>query len=61
MKVIVIPVVLGALGTILKELVKRLEDSEIKRTSRRLEETWCHSNSSKKKSSANAGVKHPKE
>ena len=30
MKVTVIPIVIGALGTILKELVKELEDIEIR-------------------------------
>ena len=78
----IIPIVIGAFGTVTKGLLKALEDLEIRgraetiqtitlnnvivwmvsarpRTTRilrmswRLEETWCHSNSSKK-SSANA-------
>ena len=70
MKVTVIPVAVGELGTIPKRLVKRLEDSEIRqvetiqtrvllrlaRILRRVLETCCHSNSSEKPS-ANAGVK----
>ena len=32
MKVTVIPIVIGALGTVTKTLVQRLEDLEIKRT-----------------------------
>ena len=73
MKVTVIPIAIGALGTVTKRLVQRLEDLEIKgrvetiqtiallrsakilRESRRLKETCCHSESSRK-SSANTGV-----
>ena len=72
MKVIVMPVVVGALGTIPKGLVKELEDLEIKEVetiqttalrlargedSWRLEETCYHSNSSGKPS-VNADVKN---
>ena len=73
---LVLPVVIGALGTIPKRLVKRLEDLEItgrvetiqttallrlakilKKKSRGLEVTYCHTNSCEKPS-ANAGVKN---
>ena len=69
----VIPVVTCALKTLPKGLVKGLEDLEIRRQVEkiqqqhrleyredtwRLEETCCHSNSSKKKKLANAGVKN---
>ena len=68
----VIPIVVGALGTMPKGLLKGLEDLEIRghvetiqTTDRpeylgeswRLEETCCHS-SSGEKSSANAGMKN---
>ena len=73
MKVTMVPIVIGALGTIDKGLVKGLEDLEVGervetiqttallRTARilRLEETCCHSNSSEKPS-ANTDVKNSK-
>ena len=66
----VLPTVIGALGTLTKELVQELEDLEIRgrvetiqtttllRNVRilRLEETCCHSNS-RAKPSTNSGVK----
>ena len=70
MKVAVIPIVIGALGTIPRGLVKGLGDSEIRGQEEtiqitvllknefwRLEEACCHSNSSGKPS-ANASVKN---
>ena len=74
MKVMVIPVVTGVLGTVTKGLVLGLEDLEIRgrmetiqtaalmgstRIMRRVLESWCHSDSSEKPS-ANAGVKKSK-
>ena len=66
MKVTLIPIVIGALGTVTKELLKRQEDLEIKgqhywhwpeywEESWSLEETCCHSNFSSRPS-ANARV-----
>ena len=66
MKVTVIPIVVGALGTVPKTLKKRLEELEIRRRIeatvlrsarilRKPEETSCHSNSSEIPA-ANAGV-----
>ena len=69
MKVVVIPIVIGELGTILKDLIKRLEDLEIKGQEGTLKtttllrlakilkilETCCHSNS-RERPSANPGV-----
>ena len=70
MKVMVIQIVIGALGTVTKGLVQGLEDSEIKgrvdtiqtttllrsaKILRRLQDTCCHSS---EKSSANTGVKN---
>ena len=60
MKVTIIPIVIGAVGTVTKGLLKYLEDLEVGdrvetiqtsallKTARilRLEETWCHSISS---------------
>ena len=75
MKMMVVPIVIGALDTVRKGLIKGLEDLEIRgqvetiqtiallrlarilRQSWRLEETCCHSDSSKR-SSANADVKN---
>ena len=72
MKVTMIPIVIGALGTVTKRLIKGLEDLEITgqvetiqittllrlaRILRRVLET-CHSNSSKRPS-ANAIMKNP--
>ena len=72
MKVTVIPIVVSALGTVTKWLVKGLEYLEIKGPSKllhywdrpeyweeswKLEETCCHSNSSKTPS-ANVDVKN---
>ena len=69
MKVTIVPIVIGALGTITKGLLKGLADSEvggrvetIQMTeswdeSWRLEEIYYHSNSSEKPS-ANADVKN---
>ena len=68
MKVTIIPVVLGALCTVTKGSIQGLEDLEISllnywdrpeywEESWRLEETWCHSNSSEKPS-AYTGVKN---
>ncbi len=72
MKVTIIPIVVGAFGTVTKGLLKRLEDldewrrskrqhywegSEYWEESRSLEGTCCHSNSSEKPS-ANADVKN---
>ena len=73
MKVTIVPIVIGALGTITKGLLKGLEDLEIGgrvetiqttallRTARilRLEETCCHLNSSEKPS-VNTDVKNSK-
>ena len=71
MKVTIVPIVIGALGTKTKGLLKGLEDLEVGgrvetiqttallRTARRLEETCCHSNSSEKPS-ANTDVKKSK-
>ena len=65
MKVTVIPIVIGAFGTVTKGLIKGLEDLEIggrmeiiqiikllktARIRKRVLETWCHSNSSEKPS-----------
>ena len=75
MKVTIVPIVIGALGTISKGLLKGLEDLEtggrvetIQKTAllrtarilRRVLETCCHSNSSEKPS-ANADVKNSNE
>ena len=74
MKVTIVPIVIGAFGTITKGLFKALEDLEVSgrvetiqmttllRAARilRLEETCCHSNSSEKPS-ANTDVKNSKE
>ena len=47
-KVTIVPIVIGALGTITKGLLKGLEDLEVGgRVAWRLEETCCRSNSSK--------------
>ena len=72
MKVTIVPIVISALGTITKGLLKGLEDLEvggrvetIKTTAEswdeswRLEETCCHSNSGEKLS-ANTDVKNSK-
>ena len=72
MKVTIVPIVIGAFGTITKGLFRGLEDLEVGgreetllRTARilneswRLEETCCHSNSSEKPS-ANTDVKNSK-
>ena len=73
-KVTIIPVVVGAFGTVTKGLLKGQEDLEIKglvettkattflrmaRILRRVEGTCCHSNFSER-SSVNAGVKNSK-
>ena len=69
MKVMIVPIVIGALGTVIKGLVQRLGDLEVEtiqttallrtaRILRRVLETCCYSNSSEKPS-ANAGVKNP--
>ena len=75
MKVTVIPIVIGAFGTVTKGLFKGLDDLEVgrrvetiqttallrtARILRRVLETWCHSNSSEKPS-ANADVKNSNE
>ena len=74
MKVMFVPIVIGALGTITKRLLKGLEDLEVGgrvetiqtttllRTARilRLEETCCHSDS-REKPSANADLKNSNE
>ena len=72
MKVTIIPIVTGALGTVTKGLVQGLDDLEIPgrvetiqtsallrsaRILRRVLETCCYSNSNEK-TSANAGVKN---
>ena len=72
MKVTIVPIVNGALGTITKGLLKGLEDLEVggwvetiqttillrtSRILRRVLETCCHSNSSEKPS-ANTDVKN---
>ena len=75
MKVTIVPIVIGAFGTITKGLLKDLEDLEVggqndkwehcwerpepRDESWRLEETCCHSNSSEKPS-ANTDAKKPK-
>ena len=74
MKVTNAPIVIGALGTITKGLLKDLEDLEVggrvetiqttallrtARILRRVPETWGHSNSSEKPS-ANTDVKNSK-
>ena len=74
MKVTIVPIVIGALGTVTKGLLKGLEDLEVGGLSKRqhcwgrpeswdeswrLEETCCHSNSSEKPS-ANTDVKNSK-
>ena len=74
MKVTIVPIVIGALGTITKGLLKGVEDLEIggrvetiqmtallrtARILRRVLETWGHSNSSVKPS-VNADVKNSK-
>ena len=73
MKMTIVPIVIGAFGTITKGLLKGLEDLEVGgwvetiqmtallRTTRilRLGETCCHSNSNEK-SSANTDVKNSK-
>ena len=65
MKVTIIPIVIGAFGTVTKGLLKGLEDLEIRgqvetiqtttllrtdRIQRRVQETCCHSNSSERPS-----------
>ena len=71
MKVTIIPIVIGAFGTVTKGLIQGLDDLEIRgrvdtiqttallRMARilRLEETCCHSNSSKR-SSTNTDMKN---
>ena len=72
MKVTVLPVVIGVLGTVIKGLVQGLEDFEIRgqveaihiaallrsaRILRKVLETWGHSNS-REKPSANTGAKN---
>ena len=74
-KVTVIPIVIGAFGTLTKGLLKGLEDLKVGgrvetiqttallrtvRILRRVLETCCHSNSSKRQS-ANADVKNSNE
>ena len=74
MKVTVIPIVTGTLGTVTKGLLQGIEDLEIRgrvetiqtiallrsaRILRRLLETCCHSKSHKKPST-NAGLKNSK-
>ena len=74
-KVTIIPIVIGAFGTVTKELLKGLEDLEVgrqvetiqtttllrtARILRRVLETCCHSDSSEKPS-ANADVKNSNE
>ena len=74
MKVTIVPIVIGALGTVTKGLLKGLEDLEVggrvetikmtallrkARTLRRVLETCCRSNSSEKPS-ANNDVKNSK-
>ena len=74
MKVTIVPIVIGALGTITKGLLKGLEDLEVggrvetiqttallrtARILRRVLKTCCHSNSSEKPS-ANIDVKNSK-
>ena len=75
MLVTIIPIVIGAFGTVTKGLLKGLEDLEVgggvettqttsllrtARIPRRVLETWGHSNSSEKQS-ANANVKNSNE
>ena len=75
MKVTIIPIVIGAFGTVTKRLLKGLEDLEVGgrveniqttillRTAkilRRVEETCCHSNSSERPSTK-TDVKNTKE
>ena len=75
MQVTIIPIVIGAFGTVTKGLLKGLEDLEVgkwvetiqttallrtARILRRLEETYCYSDSSEKPS-ANADVKSSNE
>ena len=71
MKVTIIPIVIGAFGTVTKGLIKGLEDLEVEgqnywerpeywEESWRLGETCCHSNSSERPS-ANANVKNSNE
>ena len=75
MQVTIIPIVIGAFGTVTKGLLKRLEDLEVggrvetiqtttllrtARILRRILETCCHSDSSEKPS-ANADVKNSNE
>ena len=75
MKVTIVPIMIGALGTITKGLLKGLEDLEVggraetiqttallktARILRRVLETRCHSNSSEKPS-ADTDVKNSKE
>ena len=65
MKVTIIPIVIGAFGTVTKGLLKRMEDLEVGRRVetiqttallrtvrilRRVQETCCHSNSSERPS-----------
>ena len=72
MKVTIVPIVIGAFGTITKGLLKELEDLEVggrvetiqttallrmARILRRVLETCCHSNSSERLS-ANVDVKN---
>ena len=74
MKVTIVPIVIGAFGTITKGLLKGLEDLEVggrvetiqmiallrtARILRRVAETCCHSNSSERRS-ANTDVKNSK-
>ena len=54
-EVIVIPIVIGVLGTVAKRLVQELEDLEIRRQVE-IQETCCHSESCGKPF-VNAGVK----
>ena len=58
MKVIMVPVITGALGTVFKSLVKELEEVEI--VGQRPDEICCHSDSSEI-SSANARGKKSQE
>ena len=75
MKVTIIPIVIGAFGTVTKWLLKGLEDLEVgwrvetihylerqeyREESERLEETCCHSNSCERPS-AKADVKNSNE
>ena len=74
MKVTIVPIVIGAFGTIIKGLLKGLEDLEVggrvetiqmtalprtARIMRRVPETCCHSNSCEKPS-ANTDVRNSK-